>query len=416
MESKIEIWEKGIDKKKINKIISDLLKYVNDRGLTYEFISELLKYELQLSIKPKYRASLQIIKTLKEIKREKKSDHKKFNKIYLKNFNERKEEKKENVIYTFPLNIKIDTELTYDLLFLGEKVKIMQIKNDNIIERINDVPKVSNEYYNFKNYYNDKTNYVLKVFKNMVYSKSNLKDLDSFFYVFKGLLEFTFGFLDSRILSSYEHPRATIIFPSWVIEERKEKLNFYDIQTDHKDKEKQYKTNANNIDIFLKNCLRLGNIPKNNSIEELLSICLRMYATAREAKYSEWAFLGYWQIAETITLVARFGGKTEKVVNRLKIFSKYLIKSDIEFTVILKEIAKKRNDLVHIGLTDIEEWIITILKYYCDIGLWWLLAHKNELETIDNLEKYYSMVMENDKNLDRTMNVIKFIKEKRKKT
>lgn len=408
-----QIWIEDFDPQKIKKIIECLFEYISESGLRHEGSAILLRSELILSIKPEIRSKKILLKTLMKLQEINKYDEIKFSEIYTNNYKEVSLKEPLNIAFIIPLNINLDSNEKFHIKFLGDSIDIIPI--DDIIDftKIDDYSKFNKEYNSFINYCQNKRNYIIKFYKNIKPTSSDYEEFDSYYYVFKGLQEFTFGSFGARIWSIYDSPSAVIPFPNWMIEEKNGICRLIDIQTEHSDDAKFFQTDESKFKKYLENCEIFKEKLTSNSLEELLTVSLRLYAIAREAKYSEWAFLGYWQIAEAITLAKEFGGKTDKVVGRLKIFSKYLSEHNIEFTEMLKEIADKRKSLVHSGLTDIDEEIITHLKYHCEVGIRWLLANRKMIPTINHLEKFYSLHSVNEKSLEETLEVIDFIKESR---
>jgi len=337
-----QIWIKDFDPQKIKKIIKCLFEYISESGLEIEGRSRLLRSELILSIKPEIRSKKILLKTLIKLKEIKKYDEIEFSKIYNNNYKEVSLKEPLNIAFIIPLNIILDSNEKFHIKFLGDSIDIIPI--DDIIDftKLDVYTTFNKEYNSFKKYCQNKRNYIIKFYKNIEPTSSDYEKFDSYYYVFKGLQEFTFGSFGARIWSLYDSPSAVIPFPNWMIEEKNGIYRLIDIQTEHSEDAKFFQTDESKFKKYLENCEIFKEKPTSDSLNDLLTAILRMYAIAREAKYSEWEFLGYWQIAEAITLAKRSGGKTEKVASRLKIFSKYLNKLNIEFTEILKEIADKR--------------------------------------------------------------------------
>ena len=123
------------------------------------------------------------------------------------------------------------------------------------------------------NYYQNEKNYIIKFHKDLLPLQSISKEFDSSFYVLKGLLEFAFGYLDARILSSYESPRAKIPFPKWMLKLENEKFELWDIQTDHPTDAKLFKTSENKFKLFLKYCEVFQEVPGEISLALSISGC-----------------------------------------------------------------------------------------------------------------------------------------------
>ena len=128
------------------------------------------------------------------------------------------------------------------------------------------------------------------------------------------------------------------------------------------------------------------------STKSLIADVFRLYSLSMDSIYGFTAFLSFWQLAETISLSSNIGGKTEKVLERiswhLEPVKKQLMGNTMDKT--LRGLAKKRNKLVHRGITDIDQSDINIIKWICEKAIKWLLHHSNKLRTVGQLEKYYS--------------------------
>lgn len=168
------------------------------------------------------------------------------------------------------------------------------------------------------------------------------------------------------------------------------------------------------IDLFRKN-------PDTNSAEELIQDALRIYALAKDAIHDHNCFLHLWQMAERMSLVEDIGGDTGTVAKRLNIFSNNFALFGSGYSHILKKFGKKRNDIVHCGIYNIDIHDINILEDICEGVLRWIISNRKNLKTEAYLSKYYSLFSKGDKELANvkqeeivTNEVVSFIEKNRK--
>lgn len=102
-------------------------------------------------------------------------------------------------------------------------------------------------------------------------------------------------------------------------------------------------------------------------------------------------FLGLWNIAEAICLSEEFGGESKKVAKRLAWFGKNIGLVSSGYTNILDSLSNKRNNLVHKGISDIDDDDINHLKFAIDTALLWLYKSLSKLKTISHLSHYYRL-------------------------
>jgi hypothetical protein len=140
------------------------------------------------------------------------------------------------------------------------------------------------------------------------------------------------------------------------------------------------------------------NIPNNSSINLLIN-SLRLYAEARDAIYPYHRFLSMWQIAEYLTLSNEFNGKSEKVAVRLGHFTKYIDLVASGYLNILKSLSKKRNELVHQGISNIDDDDITHLKIAIDVALTWYFRNAQKLSTKGHVSNYFNLLEIGPKNV-----------------
>lgn len=150
---------------------------------------------------------------------------------------------------------------------------------------------------------------------------------------------------------------------------------------------------------------------KRKSTVFLITNCLRLYWLAMNASPTPYAFLGFWQLAEAITLSETTHGHTDTVVNRLYWHSEGMGLIGSGYKDTLTMLGKKRNDLVHRGIHDIAIGDIDILKIACESALSWLYKVHKALPTETHLNRFFSLRDQNE--LDHAANkaAIQYIKK-----
>jgi len=129
--------------------------------------------------------------------------------------------------------------------------------------------------------------------------------------------------------------------------------------------------------------------------EEAITVvtnCLRLYAQAMESVLPHNCFLSLWQTAEALTRAEEFGGKTNDVLKRMQWHSDNNMNlRGLDISSSIKELAVKRNDLVHRGIDLVQNSDINLLKSLCDSGIKWLLENTKTLKTTRHLDEFYRL-------------------------
>ena len=214
-------------------------------------------------------------------------------------------------------------------------------------------------------------------------------------------------------------PRFYLSFPLYVIGLSKSgQTDFYYFQKGYDEsKEKPFVVKQQAWAWIQDNAKRLRKPLRDNSIELLISECLRLYSQSLDDITSNLCFLSFWQMAEAITLSQNFGGKTETVCNRLAWFGRGLKGMDISsLKDALSFIAHNRNEIVHRGRdSDTDQRMIHILQMACNLGLFWLLDNMHSFKTVNDLELYYQCYSKNNAEIHSLENAIRNVKKTRKK-
>ena len=410
-------WRKNTQEEKISGLITKLFEFINEEGgFRYEYQMQAARSELLYSIDEKIAKDKILVKTIRRMKKDKLNTKSDFQSIYISLLDENQILASE-ITVLFPLNLIIKSSQDFEIELVSYKLYFT--KNKAILKQLPEQP-----VYFFNQSKNDFNNFQLTpdifLVKISLLSGNNPSTwniIDDLYYTLKGIFEYSLGYLDSRIISWKEEPRAIVPDVSWGIKVIEKDTSWLNIEVDREGSflfksinEKQFEQVQNLITIFSKSTLP-------DSILSLILKALKLYTIARDTKYSHWAFLGYWQVAETITLSQNFNGKTDKVINRLKYFSKIFDQNGFGYDNTLDYIGSLRNKIVHRGFqeaNDIEEDVITHLKYHCDIGLRWLILNRETVTTIHHLEYFYQFSSENKINRDRINSMIELINSQNK--
>ncbi|MBN1618260.1 hypothetical protein JW887_02860, partial [Candidatus Dojkabacteria bacterium] len=122
---------------------------------------------------------------------------------------------------------------------------------------------------------------------------------------------------------------------------------------------------------------------KKNSINELLSDIIRLYNQALEEDKLYYGFLKFWQIAERIAITNPYGTSNDTIKKRILFFTQPTPGFDL--TTYVDDLSKKRNELVHRGIDEIEENDFNILKSICEVAIEWLFFNRRVIKTINHL-------------------------------
>lgn len=226
-------------------------------------------------------------------------------------------------------------------------------------------------------------------------SSGNLgwKDIAPAFDALRGLIELYLGFYGWRISSSGKSARRKLPHPLWMIalKEGAPPEWVYFFTDEDNSTAKVFDLNSTRLAEIKKTAKILRSAPKPQSTLSLIADCLRLYSQAMDARFRHLCFLGFWQLAEAITHSETVGGNTDKVVARLAWHGVEIGLKGSGYKETLTALGKKRNDIVHRGIHEIEDDDINILKLACEAALDWLFRVHKSLSTIAHIEHYYRL-------------------------
>ena len=151
---------------------------------------------------------------------------------------------------------------------------------------------------------------------------------------------------------------------------------------------------------------------KKNSINELLSDIIRLYNQAMEEDKLYYGFLKFWQIAERIAITSPYGTSNDTIKNRILFFTKPTPGFDLSSYI--DDLSKKRNELVHRGIDDIEENDFNILKSICEVAIEWLFFNRKVIKTINHLEFFFSLKSLSENEIKASADTLNYIKRQRR--
>jgi len=380
--------------------LQNLLEYVlsvwqDNGGYSFTPKNNIAYHELLSSIKRNELNSLAAHKTLTEMKANSKNKLDEFSDTYYRIKKELGSKKPLKTKWTFFIPIEAEFENTFNypisINLLGNKYqfvnKISHSKRllSSLPFRLDDYEKQVKEHLTSPNMI------FLSIASYGVDWDSAWENITPSFDVLRGVIEFSFSFRGFQI-SSHNKPRAKIPHPKWLlIRDDKNVFNgsTFNVQ-DYKIISK-FKFTPKHIKVIKNNTRTLKGEYSPNSSKQLLVSCLRLYSDAMDGYYYYNQFLSLWNIAEAICLSDDFGGESKKVAKRLAWFGKDIGLASTGIFNILDSLSCKRNDLVHKGLSDINEDDINHLKFAIDTALLWLYRSLSKFKTIQHLSHYYRL-------------------------
>lgn len=152
--------------------------------------------------------------------------------------------------------------------------------------------------------------------------------------------------------------------------------------------------------------------PKKNSINELLSDIIRLYNQAMEENILQYGFLKLWQIAERISLASPNGTSNETLRKRILFFTEPTPGFDL--TAYLNKLSRRRNNLVHRGIDEMEENDFNILKSICEVAIEWLFFNRKVISSINHLECFYTSKSLSEHDINASVDILNYIKRQRR--
>jgi hypothetical protein len=232
-----------------------------------------------------------------------------------------------------------------------------------------------------------------------------------------------FEFLVSRrrfMLSSPPKPQHRIPHPPWVLavkEITREVDGFYfAVESFDLDPGSPIEVKSD-LMVYGRKYLRevVGN-PKSNSTRELIGSSFRLYAQAMDARHNHQAFLGFWQLLETIAIATDQQSSGEQVSKRITAIVMKQSNAKLEaLGEIIRDLRQRRNEIVHRGSHErIDSDDVKLLKLFAEIGIEWLTEVRKKLPTHTHLDKYFQHMSANSVSLTATKQAVRVIDRERR--
>lgn len=238
--------------------------------------------------------------------------------------------------------------------------------------------------------------------------------LNRAFEAFIGLLEYTGGVGGHTFFISAQVGKPITRFPAprWIINATPGEqflLFWLPVEGNYEEKRTEPLT-AKNWGHVLHNGRVLRHSPSENSVLSVAADGLRLYTLALNGRMPHSRLLGFWQLAEVLTLSDGFGGKTDTICNRLVAFPIIWSVEPELLRFALTGIAEKRNKVVHRGeRTVVEDSDVLIIRMATESVLMRLLGGGHRLKTVLTLEQFYRHHSKPDRDLRPLKKALDFI-------
>jgi len=241
--------------------------------------------------------------------------------------------------------------------------------------------------------------------------------VDPAFTVLRGSFEFAFGF-GRHSLSRPPQARRKLPCPQWFValssHGNVEPMRFVIEESGRPPR--NFVLKKKELEVTKKIAGLHRDIAPEKSTKALLADCLRLYVQAMDARMPYACLLGFWQLAEALTLSEDFGGDVGKVCARLVWFSSAWRIATEGMLGLLKSIAAKRNAVVHRGVTAaVTDDDVNTLKTVCESGIVWLRGVCRDLPTVENIRQFYQFMTWGNSSLDSLEKVLAYLRKKRKR-
>jgi len=239
------------------------------------------------------------------------------------------------------------------------------------------------------------------------------KEVTPAFDALRGLTELILGLGAWRYGDRFS-PRRKVAHPPWIIGQRTdgttETARF--VIEDYRDR-KQFTLTTTQLTTIRNNAKLFADQPQRASTLSLIADCLRLYAQAMDASFDYTSFLGFWQLAEAVTLSETVGGQTDKVCERLAWHAERIELKRSGYKDTLRAFASKRNDIVHRGIHEIGVDDVNIIKLACEEALLWLICEHHELPKSSHLNQFYRLREINNAELEAIKHSVEYVSRRK---
>ncbi len=152
----------------------------------------------------------------------------------------------------------------------------------------------------------------------------------------------------------------------------------------------------------------------NYDLREVVLDSLRLYIQALDAERTPWALVGFWQMAEAMTLSDDQRGSGKAICPRLAFLAQNWGVDPLDAAVILDDLYKKRNAMVHRGRHDrIDQDDVNWLKNFCEVAYTWLAKNATRLHTREALACFFELRAANNSRLAVLKKAIRLVESAR---
>ena len=238
------------------------------------------------------------------------------------------------------------------------------------------------------------------------------KKVEPQFKTLKGIYDFSVSYNSWTFLTSNKNARSRIQHPKYIYGLSNSNLAIYleFIINDCHTKIDPLKKKEIRTFNQLVQCLKEN--PEVDSIEFFLSDLFRLYGEAMDENLFSNSYLRFWQVLEKLSLSEPRGSSNE-FKNRMQFFLREAY--PIDLTNYFDLLIKKRNELVHRGIDNIEIADISLLKNLSEKIILWIYNNRKIIKTTKHLESYYYAINRNNLDLSISSKMMLKILHHRKK-
>lgn len=419
----MELWE-GTKRANAQKLIDWLLSGRKDGNWPLDWVNMVAFAELGSSTTHAGLTESVIMQVLNEMSQNNKKAVGEFETIFEQRLKTNKLEANKQVgrwRFLIPIEVTLGsgTARRSQINILGREFTFLSLAS---VERQLDKKnrKALRDIANIKSHIENKIEHPPKVFLSVSTQASSWKqgwmDIAPAFDALRGLIELSLDFYGLHITSRGKSARRKLPHPLWMIILKKDTPSeWVYFLTDEDSAAKAFDLTSTRLTGIKKNAKILEREPKSHSTLSLIADCLRLYSQAMDARFRHLCFLGFWQLAEAITHSETVGGNTNKVVARLAWHGIEIGLKGSGYKETLTALGKKRNDIVHRGIHEIEDDDINILKLACEAALDWLFRTHKSLPTVAHIEQYYRLRELNQTDIEAIKGCMTYINKRKHK-
>lgn len=390
----MKLWQ---DQQNAQELISFLLSKLEPNGWLVTWHTQIAFSELRMASLKKDLHDQQIKYILKEMKERGETTVEIFEEVYFALFKKRKNQRTETNKYSFlfPVQLVFEPDLIgrKEVYFEGHKFTFLSRSTVNRkLDKENRALLSQRELIEFHTEMKIEHSFETFISVSIMsedYS-SAVTQIEPAFSALRGMMELLFNLQVPKWSTAGRFSRRTLQHPVFaIVLENESVLTWVFANVDDLKTADPITLGKKSFESIKKNASFFRTKPNDNSTDSLILDCFRLYAQAQDSRNRGFCFLGFWQVAEAATLAWRAGGSTESVTKILAWHGQrhQLIGSGFRFT--LKELANKRNQLVHNGVNNLTDDDINILKLAVEFAIDWLIEVRKELSTINHLEEFF---------------------------